>query len=544
MPKQIFLTFSTSDWVGTRTRLYFRALECGWFDEVITADETIVPEEYRGRLDEPFHGYYFWKPIAIYSQLEKMEYGDILVYADSGSEINLSGYPFFDKKMEELKTLSILAYGYTYLRQFCDPRILADFGISEDDAREIPAAQAGQLYIRKTTDAMRIIGEWRDYMLANPEKIRMDFDPKCDLDGFVQNRCDGSVLGCIMWRNRDTCRIVRPNYSWMVDPQKLGPLEVRCSECDILPTRKKFDYKPYVMFVVGQELPFFERRYDDYTHFINIGSSELHRCRDISGDSIHHLKDMAEQTGLYWIWKNVDLSNVDVIGFSTHRKPFMATNEQLYRLIKNGATVVANLYLQNREKTHLSVFSEDVYNDFIAVFAKHHPELVDDFRRHEKCGMFYPCNSFVMRVDDFYRMCEFVFPIALEFESGHRGSVGKTKDRIQHAVVPGLVGEDLVSFYMWRFLSEKMVNVPFIVYPKEEELFRAETLPVGMVFGVLGHEFYYQGAAPRHASVVLTPNQYVSDDRFYPKEYREAGFPNVIRTKSISLRRKTDADKR
>ena len=536
-PKRVFLTFSTSDWVGTRTRLYFRALECGWFDEVVTKDESVVPSEYKERLKEPFHGFYFWKPIAIYKELERLEYGDILVYADSGSDINLAGYLFFEEKVKKLSNTDILAYGYTYLRQFCNPEILKDFNVSEEEAQKFPAPQAGQLYIRKTSASMRMVKEWMDYMLANPGKIRMEFDRKGDIDGYVQNRCDGSVLGCILLNNKGHFELERPNNDWGVNPYHMQELQLRSSECDILPTRKKFNYKPYVMFVIGQELPFFEKQYDEYTHFLNVGNNNLHRMTDNTGDSIHHLKGMAEQTGLYWIWKNVDLSHVKYIGVSTHRKPFFASNDTLYKQMEKGANAVVNAYYQQRKKTHLMAFDQSVYDDFVNTFAKYHPEDKDEFIKHEECGMLFPSNSFVMRVEDFYKMCEFVFPVALDFAKRHEGEIGKSIDRISHAFPAGCMGEDLVSFYIMKHICTKLVSIPFVIYPKGEELFRAETQPYGMIFGRCGNDFYPCGATPRTPAVIKTPNQYLDNGNFYPDEYKLRSLPNLIKSKSYPIQK-------
>lgn len=527
--KKVFLTFSTSDWIGTRTRLYFRALECGWFDKVLWKDESVVPEKYRHRLEEPFHGFYFWKPIAVFETLKELDDGDILVYADAGSEINLAGYHFFEEKIQKLGDADILTYGLTYLRQFCNPEILEDFGISEEDAQKFPSAQAGQLYIRKTKSSMEIVEEWMNYMLDHPNKIKYDFDTVGDIDGYVQNRGDQSVLGCIFWKYKDRCILERPNSSWMF-PHTLCGLEVRASECDILLTRKKFDYKPYVMFVIGQELPFFEKQYDEYTHFLNVGNENLHRMSDKTGENIHLLKGMAEQTGIYWIWKNVDLSGVKYIGISTHRKPFYATNDVMYRLLERGCKAIANLYYQNRKATHLISFDKSLFEDFVDTFSKYHPDEREKFLKHESSGIIYPSNSFVMKVEDFYKLCEFIFPVMLDFAKRHEGEIGKSYDRIGHSVPAGCFGEDIVSYYLMEHIRS-VASVPFVIYPKGEELFRAETQPFGMIFGRNGDKFYPFGAAPRTPAIIRSCKQYVNSDDFYPKSYTPRSFPNIIPTK-------------
>lgn len=537
-PKRVFLTFSTSDWVGTRTRLYFRALECGWFDEVVTKDESVVPDEYKERLKEPFHGFYFWKPIAIYKELERLEYGDILVYADSGSDINLAGYLHFEEKMKQLADTNILVYGYTFLRQFCNPEVLKDFGISEEDAQKFPAPQCGQMYLRKTSDTMRMVKEWVDYMLANPEKIKMDFNSEGNIDGFVQNRCDQSVFGCILFNNKDKYVSMKPNTDWSVNCRNLTGAELRSSECDIVLTRKKFNYKPYVMFVIGHALPFFEKKYDEYTHFINVGKDNLHRCWDNTGDNIHQYSGAAEHTGIYWIWKNVDLSNVKYIGISTHRKPFAASNEFMYKKMEEGATAIANEYYQHRKSTLLTAFDESLFNDIVEIFGKHHPEYKEDFIKHETCGTLFPSNSFVVRTEDFYKMCEFVLPVTLEVAKKYEGFVGNdTVNRFPHAVPAGCFGEDFISFYLMKFLGQRIVPVPFVIYPKEIELFRAEVQPLGMVFGRMGDEFYPYGLTPRSPAVIRTPNQYSDNGEFYPPYSRHSETPFVIKSKSISLKK-------
>jgi len=533
--KKIFLTFSTSDWTGTRTRLYFRALESGWFDEVLTKDEKIVPEQYSDRLNDPFHGFYFWKPLAIYDVLKNLSDGDILVYADAGSDINLGGWKYFNEKTELLNDHDILVYGLTYLRQFCSPLILADFGISLEEAQNIKAAQAGLIYIKKSQHSMKIIGEWKDYLLNDYSKIAYDFNAKGDIDGFVQNRADQSVFGCLCEKYKKNVCMLEPNNDWAVVPRNMSGIELRASECDILLTRKKFNYKPYVMFVVGQELPFFEKQYDEYTHFLNIGNRQLHRLSDARGDSIHHLKGLAEQTGLYWIWKNVDLSSVKYIGFSTHRKPFFSSNEELFKAMENGSSVVANLYFQKRKETVLTSFDESMFDDFVDTFAKYHPQDKAAFLEHETCGRFFPSNSFVMRVSDFYNLCEYIFPVMLEFALKHEGEEGLSTDRVSHAPPAGVFGEDIVSFYIMSRLCQQPFFSPFVIYPKGEELFRAETSNFGMIFGTKDQLFFPYGRHPRCPAVIRTSNQYVSDDSFYPSYSSKSVLPNIIKTKAFKI---------
>ena len=537
-PKRVFLTFSTSDWVGTRTRLYFRALECGWFDEVVTKDESVVPDEYKERLKEPFHGFYFWKPIAIYKELERLEYGDILVYADAGSDINLNGWYYFEEKMNLLSSHDVLVYGLTFLRQFCNPEILDDFGISIEEAQKTAAAQAGLIYIRKTSASMSLISEWMDYVLKFPDQIRYEFDRDGDIDGYVQNRGDQSVFGCVCWKHKRIVNLMKPCYDWAIIPRNMSGLDLRSASCDIVLTRKKFNYKPYVMFVIGHALPFFEKKYDEYTHFINVGNDNLHRCWDTTGDNIHQYSGAAEHTGIYWIWKNVDLSNVKYIGISTHRKPFAARNEFMYKKMEEGATAIANEYYQNRKSTLLTAFDESLFNDIVEIFGKHHPEYKEDFIKHETCGTLFPSNSFVVRTEDFYKMCEFVLPVTLEVAKKYEGFVGNdTVSRFPHAVPAGCFGEDFISFYIMKFLGQKIVPVPFVIYPKEIELFRAEVSPFGMVFGRMGDEFYPYGLMPRSPAVIRTPNQYSDNGEFYPPYSHHSETPFVIKSKSISLKR-------
>jgi hypothetical protein len=127
--------------------------------------------------------------------------------------------------------------------------------------------------------------------------------------------------------------------------------------------------------------------------------------------------------------------------------------------------------------------------------------------------------------------------VALDFAKRHEGEIGRSIDRISHAFPAGCMGEDLVSYYIMKHICTKLVPVPFVIYPKGEELFRAETQPYGMIFGRCGNDFYPCGAAPRTPAVIKTPNQYLDNGNFYPDEYKLKSLPNLIKSKSYQIQK-------
>ena len=91
----VFLTFASSNM--SYKRIKNEAIESKLFDKVIAYDEHDLPEDFqqimKGRISEygmKGYAYWSWKPYIIKQTLEEMNDGDILLYMDAGSTLNIN----------------------------------------------------------------------------------------------------------------------------------------------------------------------------------------------------------------------------------------------------------------------------------------------------------------------------------------------------------------------------------------------------------------------------------------------------------------------
>ena len=99
--KVYFFSFASGEFLPALIRITNEAKNTGCFDEVFAYTPEDIDDEYmklhfdvlnstRGR------GYWLWKPYFLAKILEKMQYGDVIMYADSGCEFTGSPEYYID----------------------------------------------------------------------------------------------------------------------------------------------------------------------------------------------------------------------------------------------------------------------------------------------------------------------------------------------------------------------------------------------------------------------------------------------------------------
>ena len=93
--KKYFISFANTESNFSSERIIFESKEMGVFDESIFFTENDFDEEFLQSNGSYFntykrgYGYWSWKPYIIKKQLEKLDNGDILMYADAGCSFNI-----------------------------------------------------------------------------------------------------------------------------------------------------------------------------------------------------------------------------------------------------------------------------------------------------------------------------------------------------------------------------------------------------------------------------------------------------------------------
>lgn len=86
MNKKYFVSYGDTNYTESLNRIGREAESLGLFDEVRLYSDNSLPEPFKGYTQRYKRGggYWMWKPWVIHDMLERMDEGDIVVYADAG----------------------------------------------------------------------------------------------------------------------------------------------------------------------------------------------------------------------------------------------------------------------------------------------------------------------------------------------------------------------------------------------------------------------------------------------------------------------------
>lgn len=215
--KKKFITFGgpSQRYHDNVIRICKEVEEFDYFDEVLGFTENDLI------LDVPFwnahhqfiltnnrgFGYWIWKSYLINKELEKMNYGDILVYADSGCKINKKGKPRFLEYIEMLekdtKKYGLISFQLQFKEKQYTKRLIFDFFKIpllnfNEDIKNLKQCVGGIQIIKKTIHSSNLIKLWsmitQNYILIN-DMIYSDEDIE-----FVENRHDQSIYSILVNR--------------------------------------------------------------------------------------------------------------------------------------------------------------------------------------------------------------------------------------------------------------------------------------------------------------------------------------------------------
>ena len=189
-------------------RLRKQAEEMNMFDEIYFYTESDLSKDFKKQFKKqliPYSrgfGFWCWKPQIISQTLEKMDVGDILLYMDAGSHLNVRG------KERLLEYVDIVDKAPTGILAFRSPEHLESkltkmdifnyFGVASDkfytDTTQI---EGGHIFIKKNDISLSFVKKWQeayniDFSLVTDEPSRSK-----NFDNFVDNRHDQSLFSIL-----------------------------------------------------------------------------------------------------------------------------------------------------------------------------------------------------------------------------------------------------------------------------------------------------------------------------------------------------------
>lgn len=165
-------------------------------------------------------GYWIWKPLVIWDTLNKVSYGDIVVYADAGCTVH-------NKPGEIASTISAIkadeigiSNGMTsggYRKEFNRMDVVNHFVNDTDgffDTNNGIEHEANRLVIHKTPASMAFVKEWVDTAIYRPNFFTDEASTVPNHAEFIEHRHDQSVFNCIAYK-RGMNADVWPIGTWL-----------------------------------------------------------------------------------------------------------------------------------------------------------------------------------------------------------------------------------------------------------------------------------------------------------------------------------------
>ena len=191
----------------TLNRIYKQAIEFYLFDEISVLTEEDLKNDKpfwdkHGQFIENSHrgyGYWIWKSYIIKKRLEQIQDNDILIYCDSGCELNKCGlerlYEYIDLINTDSNGYGIISFQMRYIEfLYTKKRIFDYFNYSENDKKN-KQCSATIIIIKKNKHSIDIINKWYEtcsiYNLINDDQINED--NRC-----IDNRHDQSIFSILV----------------------------------------------------------------------------------------------------------------------------------------------------------------------------------------------------------------------------------------------------------------------------------------------------------------------------------------------------------
>ena len=207
-----FLTFGGGgqNYRDATLRLARQAYASKWFDGIfgLTDNDLFLADEKWTNSHRDFivknrrgYGYWLWKPFLLLQLMRQIDYGDLVFYADSGTELNVKGGARFSelRGMASCSDLVVFEIGER-AASWTKGDIFHAFGLNLGD----PIANENQImatagFFRKTHATLSILNYWKlvcesaNYQLLDDTPSSRPNDPL-----FKENRHDQAIFSLIV----------------------------------------------------------------------------------------------------------------------------------------------------------------------------------------------------------------------------------------------------------------------------------------------------------------------------------------------------------
>lgn len=208
--KIYFLTYGDRNFYLSKKHLISLAERSDYFDYCIEMSPSDLKDDfvkkYKDILKVPRGGgYWIWKHNIISSLLNKINYGDIVVYCDAGASLNYSA----KAKLNFQKYISLLNDSqYSNLRMECEEGFVEKYYTSkevfnyfnlepESEVGNSVQLQAGHMFFKKDNNLVNYFREYELLLDTNTDLITDKYNENNQIVNFCENRHDQSIFSIL-----------------------------------------------------------------------------------------------------------------------------------------------------------------------------------------------------------------------------------------------------------------------------------------------------------------------------------------------------------
>jgi glycosyltransferase involved in cell wall biosynthesis len=201
--KVVFVTFGTENYNDAVIRICKQAVDMNVFDTVYKFNEKDLGEDFyklHGNFvdnNKKGYGHWIWKGYIVNKVMNSIEMGDIIFYADSGCELNISGKERFMEYIELVKSYDSLGFQMEHLeRRYTKGDVFKH--LDAYHLKDTGQLLGGIFFLKKTIANInfieKLIGLYsvNDYMLISD---KLSIEPN-DIE-FIDHRQDQSIFSLL-----------------------------------------------------------------------------------------------------------------------------------------------------------------------------------------------------------------------------------------------------------------------------------------------------------------------------------------------------------
>ena len=244
-----FITFGGPDsrYIEATDRLQNQAKSLNIFDNIKVFTPSLLKEDFGfWNKHENFitnnkrgYGYWIWKPYIILLSLNLMKEGDILLYCDSGCEIDIQKKNKFINLLNTVQQNDIVSSFCSLEIQHCKKELLKYLEMDNETILKSKQYQATSICLKKSEKTLLIVKKWYELAYTNNYNLINDSGNSeyPEYSEFIEHRHDQSIFSILMKkyypdnllildeiavlddvidlaRNKTGCSVIKYNFDW------------------------------------------------------------------------------------------------------------------------------------------------------------------------------------------------------------------------------------------------------------------------------------------------------------------------------------------